>query len=980
MSTSSPVSGRSRFSRDGFVPLKSPTQPPMPTRDVTVDIPLNPVTSRAPTHRSGSSPNAYGQAATNEKAGLFNRYAGRRKIKRVNTRGTVRTNAKGEEEVLTRMGRIYSKVRDFSVFTRYFLYVLPLALLIAVPIVIGATAAKRARLGHVRILWLFTWIELVWLSLWVSKLFAHYLPSIFQFLCGIVSAGTRKYALVIRALEIPLSLAGWALVSFVTFKRLMNLERDPRASEASLNWISVMNSILAACLIASLIFLAEKCLIQIISINYHRTQFNAKIKDSKKDVHLLGILYEASTTLFPAYCPEFAEEDYLINDSIAAGTMTHSNHKRSGSATPMKLIHDIGRVGDKITAAFGNIAHEVTGKEVFNPTAAHSVVVEALEKVASSEALAKRLWMSFVVEGKEALYREDLEEVLGAQREQEADEAFDAIDKDANGDISLDEMIMAVVDMGRERHAIANSMHDVDQAIDVLDKLLCTIVLVIIVFVFVGFLNASFTTTLATAGTALLSMSFIFASTAAEVLGSCIFLFVKHPFDVGDRVDVTGEGLIVEHISLLFTVFKRVDSQKFTQIPNMVLNTNWIDNISRSKAMREQVKLYISFDTTFDDVQALKNELQTFVRSKENGRDFMSDIEVEVVGIAEMNKLELNVEICHKSNWSNETLRAARRSKFMCALILALRKIPIYAPGGGDAVLGDVGKPSYSVAISDAEAATRRGEFAAAKEAKRLFPSRAAEEKNDRSPAGKTSGTDCTGKNSVRSRSGTRPSTAGNSERTAVDALNGRNPAGDAARDDWDSYREEFDVGGVRRSEDDDRRGNEIEEVRGLLRRESTRGKRRPGGSQRPSVPIIAEVQTPPMRQRSRSGTVQQPRQQQQQQESMMQAINDPSRRPLPASAYQPPPLQVRSGGQPVQQLQQLPSTTYQQQQQQQQLPLSQTPPHPPPQGPAPNPPPKPERPTPGNAFAGSQRPPPAQRPPQLGEVRSEVWHHGFGA
>ena len=51
-----------------------------------------------------------------------------------------------------------------------------------------------------------------------------------------------------------------------------------------------------------------------------------------------------------------------------------------------------------------------------------SVVVEALERNKSSEALAKRLWMSFVVEGKDALYQEDVEEVLGHDRVAEAEE------------------------------------------------------------------------------------------------------------------------------------------------------------------------------------------------------------------------------------------------------------------------------------------------------------------------------------------------------------------------------------------------------------------------------------------------------------------------------------------------------------------------------------------------------------------------------
>jgi small-conductance mechanosensitive channel len=43
----------------------------------------------------------------------------------------------------------------------------------------------------------------------------------------------------------------------------------------------------------------------------------------------------------------------------------------------------------------------------------------------------------------------------------------------------------------------------------------------------VAFLNENFTTTLATAGTTLLSLSFVFSTTAQEVLGSCVFLFVS---------------------------------------------------------------------------------------------------------------------------------------------------------------------------------------------------------------------------------------------------------------------------------------------------------------------------------------------------------------------------------------------------------------------------------------------------------------------
>ena len=248
-------------------------------------------------------------------------------------------------------------------------------------------------------------------------------------------------------------------------------------------WESIVQKILAAFLVASLILLGEKLLIQLISISYHHTQFHAKIKDSKHRIYLLSLLYDASRHLFPAYCNEFAEEDYIIHDSIDIPGSKHG-HKHSGSATPMKLLMNVGRFGDKLTSAFGNIASEVTGKQVFNPDSAHSIVVEALEKNKSSEALAKRLWMSFVVEGKEALFMDDVVEVLGADHHAEAEEAFAILDRDDNGDISLDEMILTVCEFGKERHSIASSLHDVDQAINVLDNLLCTIVFIVVVFVF----------------------------------------------------------------------------------------------------------------------------------------------------------------------------------------------------------------------------------------------------------------------------------------------------------------------------------------------------------------------------------------------------------------------------------------------------------------------------------------------------------------
>ncbi|EAS29114.2 serine/threonine protein kinase [Coccidioides immitis RS] len=778
--TGRPGIGQKRFSHSRFQQL--PDTNMASSNDATINIPLTTVPSQTGGRKASAEYIASNDPSSPhlEKNHLFH---GRRVV----SDGTGRQLQAPEDGTLTQMGRFYNKILNFSVVTRYFIYVLPLALLIAIPIIIGATAAQNARIGGVRIVWFFTWVEVVWLSLWVSKIIAHYIPFLFQFLCGIVSSGTRKYALILRNLEIPFSLVGWSVTSLATFIPLMTRNPDnvSRGDTAIKKWEDVVKNILFAAFISSLILAAEKVLIQLISISYHRKQFDLRIQASKRNVHLVGLLYQASRKMFPEYCKEFEAEDYIINDSIV-GVLGKKGraHKRTGSASPMRLIQNVGRVGDKITAAFGQVAHEITGKQVFNPTAVHSVVTLALEKRSSSEALARRLWMSFVLAGREALYIDDLYEVFGPDRRAEAEECFAVLDRDNNGDISLEEMILTITEFGRDRQAIAKSMHDVDQAIHVLDNLLCTVVFILVILVFVAFLNKGFGTTLAAGATALLSLSFVFAVTAQEVLGSCIFLFVKHPYDVGDRVDINSNQLIVERISLLFTVFKNINDFKVTQVPNIVLNTCWIENISRSKAMKEQLTLTVDFGTTFEDVQLLKQEMQKFVLDKDNCRDFQADVDIEVVGVGNMDKMELKIEIRHKSNWSNETVRAARRSKFMCALVLALRKIPIYGPGGGDAALGDASKPSYSVSISHEQAQANKEQFSADKESKRMVPTSEMQKLSERSPADDRA--QATGNDALGSPSGLsyRSPPAGSSEATFADALNQRPVALDRTRTD----------------------------------------------------------------------------------------------------------------------------------------------------------------------------------------------------
>ena len=172
-----PNSGPTRhfsFRQDGFQPLHD-SNDNMAPRDATIDIPLEQVqTNQSQNNRSlrsfklgtGSTARkeqlASDTPVVNEKGGLFHGRSrhGKRKSRAVNNPRAGEVGYDGEEDTITRMGRFYSAVLNFSVVTRYFIYVLPLALLLAIPIIVGATAAQNAKIGGVRIVWFFTWIEI----------------------------------------------------------------------------------------------------------------------------------------------------------------------------------------------------------------------------------------------------------------------------------------------------------------------------------------------------------------------------------------------------------------------------------------------------------------------------------------------------------------------------------------------------------------------------------------------------------------------------------------------------------------------------------------------------------------------------------------------------------------------------------------------------------------------------------------------------
>ena len=97
------------------------------------------------------------------------------------------TYREDDEDALTKIGNFLWKIHSANVLTRYALYILPVAALLAVPLILTDTVYKDAKAGEVRLLGIFVWLEVIWGSLWICKLCAQAVPYIFQAACGLIS-------------------------------------------------------------------------------------------------------------------------------------------------------------------------------------------------------------------------------------------------------------------------------------------------------------------------------------------------------------------------------------------------------------------------------------------------------------------------------------------------------------------------------------------------------------------------------------------------------------------------------------------------------------------------------------------------------------------------------------------------------------------------------------------------------------------------
>ncbi|MQM18355.1 hypothetical protein Taro_051344, partial [Colocasia esculenta] len=231
-----------------------------------------------------------------------------------------------------------------------------------------------------------------------------------------------------------------------------------------------------------------------------------------------------------------------------------------------------------------------------------------------------------------------------------------------------------VVNAFRERRALSLTLSDTKTAVSKLHKMVNVVVSIIAFVIWLLILGIATKHLLIFVSSQILLVVFIFGNTCKIIFEAIIFLFVIHPFDVGDRCEVDGVQVVVEEMNILTTVFLRHDNSKVTY-SNNVLSTKPINNYYRSPDMWDDIDFHIHTATPVEKLAIMKERIKAYIDGRKE--HWYPNAMVVLRDVVDLDTLKFSIWLQHTINYQNIEERWVRRELVVQEAIKVLRELDI---------------------------------------------------------------------------------------------------------------------------------------------------------------------------------------------------------------------------------------------------------------------------------------------------------------
>ncbi|XP_074269346.1 mechanosensitive ion channel protein 10-like [Silene latifolia] len=464
-----------------------------------------------------------------------------------------------------------------------------------------------------------------------------------------------------RSVQVFLWLVFILLAWILLFNSSRGIERSHKANQI-LHYITLS---IAGILVGAGIWLVKTLLIKTVALSFHVKRFFDRIQESILHQYVLQTLsgpplVEMEESLEKSKnelsFERIAKGKGMKEDVINVEKLQKINQAQVSAWTMKGLVNVIRRT------KLMTISNNLDDAEDDENSEENREITNEWE----AKAAADKIFKNVAKPGHKYIDDEDLLRFLRLDKLHEILPSFEGATE--TGKIKKSALRKWVVNAYLERKSLAHSLNDTKTAVKQLNNIASGVILIIDVIVWnlmMGFLT---TKILVFITSQLLLVAFMFGNTVKTVFEAIIFVFIMHPFDVGDRCVIDGVQMIVEEMNILTTVFLRYDNEKIFY-PNSVLSTKPISNFYRSPEMSDAVEFSVDFSTTAETISVLKARIKEYIESKP--QHWRPGHSVQVKDIVNMNKMPMAVYVNHTINFQNAGDRGIRRSD----LVMELKKI-----------------------------------------------------------------------------------------------------------------------------------------------------------------------------------------------------------------------------------------------------------------------------------------------------------------
>ncbi|CAA3001734.1 mechanosensitive ion channel 10-like [Olea europaea subsp. europaea] len=478
----------------------------------------------------------------------------------------------------------------------------------------------------------------------------------------------RKVLYFVYGLRKSVQVCIWLSLVLITWVLLF--EEGIARSHPAERLLHCITWTIASLLIGSFLWLLKTLLLKILASSFHVNTFFDRIQESIFHQYILFTLSGP---------PLMAQTFGKTNSNLSQFSFHVTKKGKEGGKEKKKEVIDINKLHqmkqEKVSAwTMKMLVDMISNSGLITLTNAIDENVydggnEQMDKEITNEeeaiAAAYHIFRNVAEPGSTYIDELDLRSFM---IKEEVDVVFPMIDVAETGQIDMKTLTEWVVKGFKGRKALAHALNDTKTAVKQLNKLVTAILIVVMIIVWLLLTGIATTKVLVFLSSQIVLAAFMFGNACKTLFEAIIFVFVMHPFDVGDRCVIDGVQMIVEEMNILTTIFLKFDNEK-VYYPNTVLATKPIGNFYRSPDMGDTLEFSIDFKTPLDKIGALKEKIKRYL--EKSPQQWHRNHNVVVKEIENVNKIKMALFFNHTMNFQDIAEKCRRKTE----LVLEMKKI-----------------------------------------------------------------------------------------------------------------------------------------------------------------------------------------------------------------------------------------------------------------------------------------------------------------